>query len=938
MSTPILATKLYIPPPRSKVVPRPRLIERLDEGLPAGRKLTLISAPAGFGKTTLVGEWLAGLWHRPPHRPDGLPGGQVGGRPAAWLSLDEGDNDLTRFLAYLVAALQTLAVPHRDATQSEAEGIAPNIGAGVLAALQSPQPPPIELMLTALLNEITTIPDSFVLVLDDYHVIEAEPVDHALTFLVEHLPPQMHLVIATREDPHLPLARLRVRGQLTELRAADLRFTPAEAAEFLNQVMGLTLSAEDIAALETRTEGWIAGLQMAALSMQGRSDTASFIQAFTGSHRFVLDYLVEEVLQRQPERVRSFLLQTSILDRLSGPLCDAVTEREDGKGMLDALERGNLFVVPLDDQRAWYRYHHLFADVLQAHLREEQPHQVASLHRRASAWHEQNGLPPDAIRHALAAGDFERAAGLIELAWSAMDISYQSAAWLGWVKALPDELVRTRPVLSLGYAWALLDGGELEACEAWLQDAERWLDTPADMRKRPESPSNAMVVVDEEQFRSLPASIATARAYRALALGDVPGAVQHARQALKLTPEQDHIRRTQATSLLGIAQYASGDLEAADRSLADFQAAMRKDGDISTALGITFVLANIRTARGRLHEALSAYQQSLQFAASQGEPMPLGAADLYRGMSELYCERGALEAAAQHLLTSKKLGEQAVVTGWQHRLCVAEARLKEAQGDLDGALTLLDEAERLYIRSPLPDVRPIAALRAQIWVAQGRLTEALGWARERGLSSDDDLCYLREFEHITLARVLIACYQSDRADGSLREAMGLLERLLQAAEEGGRTGSVIEILVMQSLAYQAQGKLPLALAPLERALVLAEPEGYVRTFVDKGPPMAALLREAAQHAIAPAYVSQLRAAFGKAEGETPVTQLLIEPLSERELEVLRLLGTELNGPEIARELMVSLNTMRTHTKAIYTKLGVNDRRAAVRRAEELGLL
>ena len=334
---------------------------------------------------------------------------------------------------------------------------------------QSPQPPPIESILTALLNEITTIPDNFVLVLDDYHVIDAKPVDAcSRPFLLEHLPPQMHLVIATREDPQLPLARLRARGQLTELRAADLRFTPAEAAEFLNRVMGLNLSAEDIAALETRTEGWIAGLQLAALSMQGREDIASFIQAFTGSHRFVLDYLVEEVLQRQPEHVRSFLLQTAILDRLCAPLCNAVTEREDGREMLDALERGNLFVIPLDDQRQWYRYHHLFADVLQAHLMEAQPDQVSSLHQRASAWYEQNGLPPDAIRHALAAEDFERAAGLIELAWSAMDISYQSSTWLGWVKALPDGLIRARPVLSVGYAWALLDGGELEASEARL--------------------------------------------------------------------------------------------------------------------------------------------------------------------------------------------------------------------------------------------------------------------------------------------------------------------------------------------------------------------------------------------------------------------------------------------------------------------------------------
>ena len=387
MPTPILATKLSVPPSRPSVVPRPCLIERLDEGLQS--RLILVSAPAGFGKTTMVSEWAAGCSRLEPEV-----------RPA-WLSLDEGDGDPARFLAYLVAALRTVAA---------------DVGEGVLGMLQSPQPPPTESMLTALLNEIATLPHGVVLVLDDYHVVDSEPVDEALAFLLEHLPPQMHLVIATREDPHLPLARWRARGQLTELRAADLRFTPSEAAEFLNRVMGLDLSAEDITALETRTEGWIAGLQMAALSIQGRSDAAGFIQAFTGSHRFVLDYLVEEVLQRQPERARSFLLQTAILDKLCGALCDAVTGQKHGKGMLERLERGNLFVVPLDDERQWYRYHHLFADVLQAHLLEEQPDQLPALHRRASEWYEENGSRSDAIRHALCAEDFEWAADLIELA------------------------------------------------------------------------------------------------------------------------------------------------------------------------------------------------------------------------------------------------------------------------------------------------------------------------------------------------------------------------------------------------------------------------------------------------------------------------------------------------------------------------------------------
>src|SRR5215203_4622613 len=482
MSAPILATKLFVPPPRPGVVHRPRLIERLNEGL--HRRLTLICAPAGFGKTTLLSEWLSGCQ-----------------QPAAWLSLDEGDNDPTRFLAYLVAALQTIAA---------------DIGEGVLGSLQSPQPPPTESILTALLNEITTVPDDFVLVLDDYHVTDAEPVNNALTFLIDHLPPQMHLVIATREDPPLPLARLRVRGQLTELRAADLRFTLTEAAEFLEGVMSLDLSEEDIAALGERTEGWIAGLQLAALSMRGREDVSGFIRAFAGDNRYIVDYLVEEVLQRQPERIRSFLLQTSILDRLSGPLCDAVTGQENGRGMLEALKRGNFFVVPLDDKRHWYRYHHLFAEVLQAHLMAEQPDRVPALHRRASEWYEQHGSAADAIRHALAAEDFERAAELVELAVPAMRRSRQEATLLGWLKALPDELLHVRPVLSAVYAGALLASGALEGVEARLRDAERWLDTTADRRARPDAPAAEMVVVDDEEFRRLPGTIAIARAGQAL--------------------------------------------------------------------------------------------------------------------------------------------------------------------------------------------------------------------------------------------------------------------------------------------------------------------------------------------------------------------------------------------------------------------------------------
>ena len=495
MSEPILNTMLYIPSPRPGVILRPRLIDRLGEGV--HRMLILVCAPAGFGKTTLLGEWVVAL-----------------PRPAAWLSLDEGDNDPARFLAYLVAALQTVAT---------------NFGAGVVGAVQTSQPPPTEAILTGLLNEIANFEDEIVLVLDDYHAIDVRAVDDALMFLVDHLPPRMHLVIATREGPNLPLALLRSRGQLTELRASDLRLTLNEAADFLNQVMDPSLSPEEIAALETRTEGWIAGLQLAALSMRGREDVSGFVKAFAGENRYILDYLVEEVLQRQPERIRNFLLQTSVLARLNGPLCDAVTGQENGRGMLEALEGGNFFLVPQDDKCHWYRYHHLFAEVLHAHLMQEQPARIPALHRRASEWYEQNNLAADAIRHALAAEDFERAAYLVELVVLEMRKTRQEATLLGWLEALPDELIRLRPVLSVHYAGTLLQRGRLDGVEARLRDPERWLDTTADASER--------VVVDKEDFRRLPGSVAMYRAGIALVLGDVPETVTYARRALDLTTE-----------------------------------------------------------------------------------------------------------------------------------------------------------------------------------------------------------------------------------------------------------------------------------------------------------------------------------------------------------------------------------------------------------------
>jgi LuxR family maltose regulon positive regulatory protein len=906
----LLETKFYVPRSRRGLVPRPRLTERLDRG--AASKLMLVSAPAGFGKTTLLTEWLAAG-----------PAAEADERLVAWLSLDRADNDPASFWGYVIAALRT---------------VASGVGESALALLRAPQRPPIETVLTALLNDLGAGAGDIVLVLDDYHVIDAPEVQLGMAFWLDHLPAWLHVVIASRTDPALPLAGLRAHGELAEIRAAELRFTPDEAAAYLNGMMGLQLTAPDVAALEARTEGWIAALQLAALSMQGRDDIAGFIAGFAGDDRYVVDYLVEEVLQRQPDRIQAFLLQTSILGRLSGPLCDAVTGQGGGKAMLEALDRGNLFLVPLDDRRRWYRYHNLFADVLQARLLDEQPGQVPDLHRRASVWYEQNGERPAAIGHALAAGDFERAADLVELAIPAMRRVRQEAKLLGWLEVLPGEVVRVRPVLSVNFAGALLVSGELEGVEGRLRDAERWLEPMTGDREEPQVPSAEMVVTDEEEYRRLPGTIELYRAGLALARSDIPGTVTHAQRALELAPDDDHLCHASAAGLLGLVYWGSGELEAGHQAYSACVAGLRRAGFVADILGCSIALADIRITQGRLGEALRTYEQALQLGPKQGGSVLRGTADMFVGMSEIARERNDLRAATQLLLRSQELGEHNGLPQNRYRWRVVMARLREAEGDLPGALDLLSEAEHFYVSDFFPNVRPVPALKARVWIAQGRLGEALGWAREQGLSVDDDLSYMREFEHITLARVLMVRHEGERAERSIHEAARLLERLLRAAEAGGRTGRVIEILVLRAVAHQALGDLTAALGSLDRAMALAEPEGYVRVFADEGPAMASLLRAGAKQRARRDYVSRLLDAVRGTKHSTPTEQALIEPLSERELDVLRLLATELDGPAIARELMVSLNTMRTHTKNIYTKLAVTNRRAAVRRAAELDLL
>ncbi|MEO0376138.1 MAG: helix-turn-helix transcriptional regulator, partial [Cyanobacteria bacterium P01_A01_bin.17] len=862
---PLLETKLYCPQWFAERVSRPRLIERIQ----LQRKLTLVSAPAGFGKTTMLAEWIAAV-------PE---------RAIAWVSLDQGDNTPATFWIYLITALQ-------NNTQL-------SLGERSLSLLQSSQPPDTKSILRILLSELTALESNITLVLDDYHAIETSAIHDGIGFLLSHLPPQVHLIIASRTDPPLSLARLRSRGKLTELRASDLRFTPDEAAAFLKQGMGLEISTHDISALEQRTEGWIAGLQLAALSLQGRENISDFVAAFSGDDRYIVDYLLEEVLQRQPDRIRHFLLQTAVLDRLSSDLCDAVTGQDDGQNMLSALECGNLFIIPLDNKRQWYRYHHLFADVLQAHALRELPERVPILHRQASEWYEKKGLFSDAIRHALSAQAFERAAGLIEQIWPTMRRRQRERTVMSWITLLPDAFIRNRPVLSVVYALVLLNDGQLDAVESRLQDAERYLGAAADLQE------SKSVVTDDTQLRALPAAIANARAYRAVALRDVSATVTYAQQALELLPEDEKYERGTTLALLGLAYWTGGKPEAGYRSFADGLAIFKQMGLPQIAIGGTSILAQMSMAQGRLHRAIDICEQSLQLAIAQGDPVLPGTPELYLPMSEARYEQGDLAAANQLLIRGKTLRQQASLSGAKFLWWVVQAKLNAAEGDLTAALDQLREAEQLYDRAPIPvpNVRPISAMRARLWLRQGRLAKALSWVKDRGLSVRDEPSYLNEYEHLTLVRIIIAQYRRDHSNDTLDQVFAFLTRLLKSAEAQERIGSIIEILVVRALAYEAKGDLVNAITSIKSALALAEPESYVRIFAECGSPMARLLQAAITHGIFPTYAQQLLTTsetWGKNSRTTPcafsrrLSIVEAEPLSQRELEVLRLLNTELS--------------------------------------------
>jgi LuxR family maltose regulon positive regulatory protein len=915
---PLLMTKLSVPFVRPSLVARPVLSEKLDEGL--GRKLTLLSAPAGFGKTTLLSSWIGEL--------------SDDGRPLAWLSLDPSDNDPARFWRYFVTAIDQLK---------------PDSGEIALLLLGSPQAPPIEAILTTVLNELGNLPAEAVLVLDDYHLIESQAIHEALTFLIDHLPPRMHLIMATRTDPPLPLSRLRARGELNEVRAADLRFTPEEAATFLNHVMGLHLSAEDIAELEERTEGWIAGLQMAALAMRDHADVPGFIAAFTGSNRHVVDYLAEEVLGRQPEELRGFLLETSILDRMCAPLCNAVTGHNDGQTTLERLERANLFVVPLDDKREWYRYHHLFADVLRQRLHQQHVDLVPARHRRASRWFEQQQLVTEAVHHSLAAQDWELAVRLIETSGMTVVLSQQGQTVLGWIDEIPEELVRERPVLCTIHALALVFSNRPDAAEASLQRAERCL------RGNP--------ITDE--VRAILGRAAVIRAAIARFSGDFERCVTMGRRALELLPETEATapERASAGANAVLAYQVSGDVTPAnERLLEEAIASFRASGTLIALLNCINHLARMRMLQGSLRAAAATYEEAAKVASGRyGVQDLVNSAAYYVGLGDIHREWNDLDSAESYLrrgtdLVAGAIMVEADVVTHGH---LSLARLQQARGRGADAFATLEEFANLARQrdfAPRLVARGEAA-QARLALMQDDLPAAVSWAEASELGFDDEPNYPREEQYLTLVRVLIAQGRLDPMGSYLGDALGLLDRLFRTAEDGARMSSVIEILTLRALALQAHHDPSEALAALERALVLAEPEGYVRLFVDEGVPMAALLaellkgrrgpRDARQRAVL-GYARTLLMAFESSHTSTdpPVPggfvqgqeQPLLDPLTAREQEVLTLIAEGLSNREIAAQLFIEVGTVKGYVHSLLRKLEVDSRTKAVARARELHLV
>ena len=892
----LLATKLHMPGPRPGMVPRSRLTARLEGGLARG--LVLVCGPAGYGKTVLLADWA-----------------RRGGLPAAWLSLDAGDNDPARFWHHAVAALDR-------ARPGTGERVAPQFG--------PPAPSSFQGLVTALINDLAA--DQALLVLDDYHLIGAPQVHESLAFLVEHRPAGITVVLASRSDPPLPLARLRARGQLTEIREAELRFTPAEAAELLQHAAS-GLPDASVAALAARTEGWAAGLQLAALSLRGQHDATAFVAAFTGSHRYVLDYLAEEVLERQDEQLRTFLLETSVLDRLSGPLCDAVTGRGGSQALLEEAERAGLFLIPLDELRGWWRYHHLFADLLRARLQQEQPGRTAQLHRNAAAWCQEHGLADDAIGHAAAAGETAWAARIIEQHFDLVHRIRGEAATIDrWLSVLPAEVVRSRPRLLLAQAHMAADSGHPEVVEPLLDAADcappGWADEPFE----PASGAAASFLIN------VPALITLHRSYLAQLHGDAGATAAFAAQTLAESKPEEGALSATAHGFLAVAEWLRGRRTGAERALASSLTGWRETSQLTLIAWGCYQLVLIQLGQGRLDAAVLTCEQALDSLVTSGLPAP-AAGPGYAGLAGIAYQRDELGLALRHATEGIALCRQFVYTPPLAGGLATLAWIRQATGDPAGALEAITEAGQAA-PGPAGLLNPVPAQRARLLLAQGDLPAAARFAPDNGLGPDDEPDYARESGHLVLARVLLA---QDRPG----QALALLDRLHAAAKAQNRTGSLIETSALRALALAATGEEAGAVTTLAGALLLACPQGHVRVFADEGLPMAALLGRliAAQRAgraaadVPLGYLARLQRAFAAGP---PAPDLgpsgIIEPLTSRELEVLKMMAAGRPNQAIAGELVVTLDTVKKHVGHVLGKLGAANRTEAVTRARELSLI
>jgi LuxR family maltose regulon positive regulatory protein len=906
----VLATKLYAPRTPDSFVARPRLLEQLTNGLAGG--LILVCAPAGFGKTALLADWARS-------------------RTVAWLSLDAGDNDPMRFWRHLLAAI---------------DGVRPGTADRVLPALDLPVTISFESLVTDLINDFAEHPGpgDVALVLDDYHVIDSPAIHDSFTFLIERRPPQLDLVVASRADPPLRLARARASGQLTEVRADELRFTAEETIDLLDRLLGPEQipAGDALNALVSRTEGWAAGLRLAALALQGRSDASAFIDAFSGGHRFVLDYLTEEVLAQQPEGVRTFLMQTSVLDRLSGPLADAVTGRDDSTAMFESIERSNLFIVPLDDVRGWWRYHHLFGELLRTQLQQHQPDQIAGLHRRAAHWYEENGMAGDAMQHALAAEDHHWAARIIEREVDGLLLRNEGVTLDRWLMALPPEVVRSRPGLLLARADLALSRGQLEAVEQALDAAERAIAAAPDDRSVPAVDDRAIFVAN------MPAAIAYWRAYIAELRGDAARASAFDRQALAALSDADSVLETVIRLHLSTITLLNGEVSEIEPDLETHLRVCQSAGEIYLAMRAMELLGHVQRARGRLDLALTTYRQGLEFAAVPGQPPVPAAGMAHIGLAEVAYQRGDLGSALEHARAGI-----ALCRGMLYRRPLAAglsivARIRRAEGDAAAAFEVLEDDPRVAASVGVTSLlNPLPALRARLLLDQGDLERVAQWIKDRGLRPDDEVRYPREPEYLILARLLLA-------RGRLEPTLDLLNRLHERAVAQGRFGRIIEIQVLHAVTLAAAGDERRAIASLAEALALGHPQGYVRVFADEGEPMAALLRQfvaaqrsepAAVTGVPLSYLGRLMRAIEDdartgSEGKRRRSGLsgLVEPLSEREREVLQLVAAGKPNRDIADELFVTLDTVKKHVTHIFQKLGAANRTEATARARDLGLL